>query len=444
MNNERRSSCSLYSCILSSLILKFISQMALQDKLNVHIRINSRYQIFDQSGNLPFSIVFGLCRRSSQDTDSRPLILDTSTSVFDVPYALANGLLKLFEGKEETAVDLSSFYAEAGPHQHIVIPPPVRRAAHWNEDFKIFLGKIDSKSDLARLLKPNTKYAMRLASTELGVQWWSYSDSEEAPPGMTLLSESVSEAANLVNSKESAGKAAFTTRDSLPSPPNLDIHLRLRPQAPSPTTTDDDGSRESACTLEVSITNTNVEKPVSIQSTGHQRFLASWGPFQPVQTIDDRARLTSTRSISHSDLGKRNFIIRSKSDDNDTIVHKTGSPVCGGLVNAKTYPRRTRSDFTTLLPGRPLLQTFDLTDLLITNLQLPDGDYAIELESLGAWWCWGSVDEIFKDDGDESMEEEKEKERIPKEAHKSLIPPIWLRSEDEVVVRIVDRRILCK
>lgn len=414
--------------------------------LKVYIKINSRYQIFDQSGNLPFSIVFGLCRHSPQDTNTRSLVLDTSASVFDVPYALANGLLKLFEGQEETEVDLSSFHAEAGPHQWIALPPPVRRAVHWDQDFEIFLNEIDSRSDLARLLKPNTKYTIRFASTDLGVQWWSYSDSKEIPPGVTLSSESVSEAAKLVNSKESAGKAAFTTRDALPSPPDLDIHLKLRPQSPLPTTTDDDGSRESACTLEVSITNTNAENPVLIQSTGHQHFLVPWGPFQPVQTTDDRERLTSTRSASRSDLAKQNFIIRSKSDDTNTLVHRTTSPVCGGLMNAKTDRRPTRSNFTALLPGKPLLQTFDLADLLIANSKLPDGEYVIELEPLGAWWCWGSMDKIFNDGGEveKRMEGEKGKEKIPAEAYKGLRPPVRLRSENTVVVTIIDGRIVCE
>ena len=99
-----------------------------------------------------------------------------------------------------------------------------------------------------------------------------------------------------------------------------------------------------------------------------------------------------------------------------------------------------------MLPGKSLLQTFDLADLLIANLKLHDGVYAIELEDLGAWWCWGSVDEVFNDGGEagERMEEEKEKEKIPKEAYQGLRPPAWLRSKDEVVVGVIDGRIVCE
>ena len=63
----------------------------------LHTQIHSRYQVFDASGRLPFSIVFGLCRRSPADTDSRPLLLETAGSVLDVPYALAHGLLTFHE-----------------------------------------------------------------------------------------------------------------------------------------------------------------------------------------------------------------------------------------------------------------------------------------------------------------------------------------------------------
>ena len=38
--------------------------------------------------------------------------------------------------------------------------------------------------------------------------------------------------------------------------------------------------------------------------------------------------------------------------------------------------------------GKAAHPTFDLTDLLITDLKLPDRVYATELETLGARWCW--------------------------------------------------------
>ena len=150
-----------------------MSRMAQIDQLKVHTKINSRYTIFDQSGSLPFSVVFGLCRRSSEDTNPRSSILDTSGSVFNVQYALANRLLQLFEGDgEELEIDLSSFNAEPGPHHYISLPPPNARPGYWTTHCESFLYKIDVESDLARLLKPNTKYSIRLATKALAVQWW--------------------------------------------------------------------------------------------------------------------------------------------------------------------------------------------------------------------------------------------------------------------------------
>ncbi|MCJ1345992.1 hypothetical protein MMC31_004203 [Peltigera leucophlebia] len=63
----------------------------------------TRYRIFDASGQLPFSLVFGLCRRSPADTDPRPLLLEIAASVLDVPFALAHGLLTLHEQHPEDA-----------------------------------------------------------------------------------------------------------------------------------------------------------------------------------------------------------------------------------------------------------------------------------------------------------------------------------------------------
>jgi hypothetical protein len=103
-----------------------------------------------------------------------------------------------------------------------------------------------------------------------------------------------------------------------------------------------------------------------------------------------------------------------------------------------------------LWPGKPLHQTFDLGELLIDNLKLNDGFYVIELEAIGAWWCWWSVDEVFDDRGDggkrieEGKEKEKEKEKFPEEVYKGSRPPIWLRSKDGAVVMIIEERIVCK
>ena len=70
--------------------------------VKVHIIINSKYRVFDRSGSLPFSIVFGLCRRSRDDADPRPLVMRVANSILDVPYALSCGLLKFYTSDAET------------------------------------------------------------------------------------------------------------------------------------------------------------------------------------------------------------------------------------------------------------------------------------------------------------------------------------------------------
>lgn len=65
------------------------------NKLPIYTLIHNQYQVLDTSGQLPFSVVFGLCRRSSQDSNELPLVLDTRRSALDVSYALTNKILKL-------------------------------------------------------------------------------------------------------------------------------------------------------------------------------------------------------------------------------------------------------------------------------------------------------------------------------------------------------------
>jgi hypothetical protein len=71
------------------------------NKLRIHTHVHSRYQVLDASGQLPFSVVCGLCRRSLADTNLRPLCLGIGGSVLDIPYALAHGLLALHQRDPE-------------------------------------------------------------------------------------------------------------------------------------------------------------------------------------------------------------------------------------------------------------------------------------------------------------------------------------------------------
>ena len=111
------------------------------EALRIHTQIQSRYRVLDASGQLPFSIVFGHCRRSRLDTDPRTLLLETAGSVLDVPYALAQGLLTI---KQHDPDETESWIGEhrskldnitKKENECICLPSPVNREKHWRESF---------------------------------------------------------------------------------------------------------------------------------------------------------------------------------------------------------------------------------------------------------------------------------------------------------------------
>lgn len=105
------------------------------DEVQLYTIIHHQFQVNDHSGQLSFSVVFGLCRRSSEDTDPRPMILDTRESVLDVPYALANGLLVLDVRdsilEEETTQALKQLRSEKGLNTCLSLPSPINREQRW-------------------------------------------------------------------------------------------------------------------------------------------------------------------------------------------------------------------------------------------------------------------------------------------------------------------------
>lgn len=106
------------------------------NELGIQTQINTRYRVFDASGQLPFIIVFGLCRRSHADTDSRPVLLESAGSVLDVPYALTHSLLTIHERDPEDAkwveVDLSRLTKVAAKEAECLsLPSPVNRTERW-------------------------------------------------------------------------------------------------------------------------------------------------------------------------------------------------------------------------------------------------------------------------------------------------------------------------
>lgn len=99
-DNKEIAQLTLLSSNTVSLLRRQVHAI-MEEHLRVHVTLHSQYQVFDASGGLPFSFVFGLCQHSSADSDPMPLTLNTRNSVFDVPWALANGLLELCERNDQ-------------------------------------------------------------------------------------------------------------------------------------------------------------------------------------------------------------------------------------------------------------------------------------------------------------------------------------------------------
>jgi hypothetical protein len=113
------------------------------EELKIHILMQARDRIFDASGKHPFTIDFGLCRRSPDDTDPRSLIIDIAGSALDVPYAIANkllishGLNTLQRDKERLKhINLDTPVEEG--NRYITLPSPVGRTKHYKDCFTMF------------------------------------------------------------------------------------------------------------------------------------------------------------------------------------------------------------------------------------------------------------------------------------------------------------------
>ncbi|EME43029.1 hypothetical protein DOTSEDRAFT_173622 [Dothistroma septosporum NZE10] len=367
--------------------------------LKMHTTIHSRYQVFDASGGLPFSIVFGLCRHSSADTDPRPLKLSTKHSVYDVPHALANGLLELCEEVKNGDVlrlnlsDLTSRNDEGG--EFVTLPSPVGRTDNWRNAFTTFLYEIEPGTDLASRLQVGKTYTFRLNSQDLGVKWWAYGDSQDPEP------------LKLLNQKSSAGKATFKVVPSLSWPPRLETHLRMQSV-----------SSDGETCVAVSATNTG-SQPITAQTRGLQRFLLPSTPFQDGddEISDYRASLIDTAS-EHSSPSALQIIDL----DSGRVVYQMPKPTSAPLTQGHD-PRPKRQNLVTLKPRETVVREVNVSSMLT---RVPDGRYGVRMAPRGLWWCEGAMEDVVEQDGD----------RVRREKWNTTIPPLVLESEDIVEIEV--------
>lgn len=395
--------------------------------LRIHTQIHSRYQVFDASGQLPFSIVFGLCRRSPADSDSRPLNLEIAGSALDVPYALAHGLLTLHEQDTEDAkqwveVNLSRLNKLATKEAEcLTLSSPVNRMEHWRNAFTVYQCHIDVTGELASILKPGKKYIIRLASENLGVKYWVYSDRKQfvdknGEPGRE------SEAVKLVNSKPSAGNATFTVVKSLSWPPIMEIRMRLCAFPPSSDPALTNAKLRNSTTMEVTVINTGSDS-VTVQTRGHQRFLIPWGPFQPEHDADDD-RMRIIDATPHKPPTSSLQVVDSVTEE---VIRGKEQRGTGPLTEFNADKRPKMKDMVNLKPRVPVTRKIDIEALVD---ELVDGQYRIQMKPRGCrWWHW------------EAGKEEGEDGRVPAHLRGIISPPLMLTSQNEVMLQIRDGRV---
>lgn len=399
----------------------------IMNELRIHTQINSRYQVFDASGQLPFSLVFGLCRRSPADTDPRPLLFEIAGSVLDVPYALARGLLTLHEQDSEdpkqwVEVDLSRLTTVlAKEAECLSLPSPVNRTERWRDAFTVYQCHVDVNGELASFLEPGKKYIIRLASKDLGVKRWAYSDRKQFVDIYGKPSVD-SAAVKLVNSKSSAGNATFIVVKNLFWPPRIEIRMRLCASSPSSDPAHADAKLSNSTALEVSVINTGSDS-VTVQTRGDQRFLIPWGPFQPEPDADDD-RMRIIDATPHKPPTSSLQVVDSMTGE---VVRGDKQRGTGPLIDYNVDRRPKVEDLVTLKPGAPIIRKIDFGSLADG---LEDGQYKIRMQPRGCrWWH----EEAGKEHGKDG--------RVPAHLCEIIISPLMLESQDEVELRIRDGKI---
>ena len=402
----------------------------MEDELAIHTKICSHYQVFDASGQLPFSIVFGLCRRSKADTNPQNLVLDVSGSALDVPYALTHGLLTIHEegsGDTEMAeVNLGHLEkVKAKESEFVYLPSPVDRKEHYLDSFTIYHAQIDAGSELAKMLKPGKRYVIKMASKDLGVERWSYSNGsgEQATVENSSISHS-SSPMKLVNSKPTAGNAKFRVVNSLPWPPTVDTTISLYEVSENTGCATENARQDNnnnRTFLKVCCTNTSSES-ISLQTRGSQRFLVPWGPFQPESNfLDGQITILDARpslsSLLISDSATKNNVRRNE--------ECSRSP----LISSRADQRPKLGDVIILKPGVRFVREIDVTKRLE---RLEDGLYTVQIQPEGYRWWRGEV---------ERQPDESEDERVPAHLLEIVTVPLILRSRNNVELRISNGRI---
>jgi hypothetical protein len=388
-------------------------------ELPLLIQIHSRYQVFDASGQLPFSIVFGLCRKSPSDTDPRSITLETARSIFDVPYALTHGLLALYERDEHAdrwvAMDQSRM-GNVGPgeSERIWVPSPVNRASSWRFNLTEYIYPIDVQGALASILEVGKTYRIKLGSQDLGVKklTWSEEIQGDGTGATKLISSRVG----------GNGTATFQFVKGIVWPPKVEIRMRLCSMSPSSDRAFTDVDVNTA--LEVTAVNTGSET-ISVQTRDLQKILVPYGPMGP-DVKDPNQPDQLTRIIHASPEQGLTSSLKVVDVATGEVVERPGQ-VCTGC-KAPHDPRPKVDELVMLKPGAPVIRVIDIG---LRVKWLKGGQYKIRMHPSGCRWWSG---QLPKEDGED--------ERVPARLYKGWSIPLMLETEDEVQVRVKDGKVV--
>lgn len=399
------------------------------EPLRVKTQLQSRYNVFDAAGRLPFDIVFGLRRRS--DSDPRDVCFRTTNSFLDVPYALANGILSLHELrtsttglKERVEVDLSRLREAITDNEptmrYITLPSRSNRTETRGQmGVTEYRYRINPGSPLASLFESGKKYSIALASRDLGNHRWVGND--DVPLSSTLIStvESSIEDCNLVSNPHS-GFAVFSVVESLIWPPSVETRMHLLSAQKNANSSSDGQDRTL---LQVTVTNTGSDV-ICMQTRGHQRFLSPWGPFQPES--DDG--LNAGRRPCVLDSSSTTGNLQAIDVKTGTVVRDRAKPRVCGLASGRPDLGPTVDQLVVLRPGVAISREIQL-DRWVRGLE--NGTYLIRLVPKGCWWHFGDVKGDPDHDG-----------KVSKRYIIAKQTPVVLQSDNEVRFELVDGTIV--
>jgi hypothetical protein len=368
-------------------------------ELKLHVRMDGRYRVLDLAGGLEFHVVFGILWRGHSEFNLSKLLIDTSGSIFDVPYALTHNLLNLYDGRANQGgqvIDLSSFDWPASERNVITIH--ARPTGHKLYTYDEYVCKLGIESPLVKLFHAGNQYSIEppLASRDLGIKWWSYGDYDF--PG------DKSELPNVRRTNRSGvGWANFLVAQHVVLPPPVKVRLQLR-----------DGK------LEFKVTNCGSEV-ILIQSEGYQHYWRQYGPFQQEVWEDNRPRLNNSSLIVTS-------------AETNQVVQRFKHPVSIQLGGSpKSRPKRKQ--LMILEPNRPIMvdtDEFGAVGGLLKMKKKPDGIYRIEVETLGVWWTKADLEQLYGKEKSAIAEDDE----ITEEAFKAFCPSSALRLKCEDVVEL--------